>query len=197
MPVMICWLRGVNVGGHHRLPMDVLRSLCEGLGLRGVRTLLQSGNAVFRVETKAVSRLAQRMEESIERHCGFRPAVVLRSYEELGEVVARNPLAAMPGIDPSRFAVAFLAGDPAAEAPERLRRLQRPSEQVWLHGRELYLYAPEGFAETKLAGAALDRALGTVATARNWNTIVKVLAVAGEVAAGTGAAQRSDHPGKG
>jgi uncharacterized protein (DUF1697 family) len=164
--------------------MDALRALYESLGLRDARTLLQSGNVVFRADARRLATLSRRIEDGIEARFGFRPAVILRTGSDLRGVRERNPLAAQPDIDPSRFAVVFLAGEPDPGAAERVRLLSRGRERVWLSGRELYAYFPDGFANTKLLGAALDRALGTPATGRNWNTVCKLLAAAEELESG-------------
>src|SRR5262249_45464330 len=89
MPVVVSLLRGVNVGGKGMIKMDALRSIYESLGLRDVRTYVQSGNVVFRCDK--VAGLAARIEAAIEKAAGFRPPVILRSAEDLRSIVARNP----------------------------------------------------------------------------------------------------------
>src|SRR4029079_15324760 len=81
MPVCVAFIRGINVGGKNMLPMAMLRELCEGLGLRDVRTHIQSGNVVFRCSKAA--ELEKRLEDAIEKKSGFRPAVVVRAAEAL------------------------------------------------------------------------------------------------------------------
>jgi len=113
MTVYISLLRGVNVGGHNRIKMEPLRALYESLGLRNAQSLLQSGNVIFKTKEQDLVRLATRIENGIERTFGFRPDVIVRTVSNLRDVIARNPFATRPGIDPSRLLVTFLAGGPA------------------------------------------------------------------------------------
>jgi len=98
MPVIICMLRGVNVGGHNMIKMDALKALCVSLKLKDPQTYVQSGNVVFGSGEEDLPKLARRLQDAIEKAHGFRPGVVLRTAGELREVVARNPFAKRSGI---------------------------------------------------------------------------------------------------
>jgi uncharacterized protein (DUF1697 family) len=180
MAVVICLLRGVNVGGHHKIRMEALRALCESLGLEAPETYVQSGNVVFNTKERNLTRLARRMEEAIERTFGFPAPVVLRSAAELRSVVARNPFAAREGIEPAKLIVTFLAADPPPEARAKLLQIQANPEELRLDGRELYIYFPNGAGQSKLPVASLERAMRAKGTARNWNTILRLLDLAEE-----------------
>jgi uncharacterized protein (DUF1697 family) len=93
MPVVICLLRGVNLGGHSKIKMDMLRTLCESLGLENPQTYIQSGNVVFKTKQRNLKQLAGKIEEAIEGKVGFRPDVILRTVAELAETLAKNPFA--------------------------------------------------------------------------------------------------------
>jgi uncharacterized protein (DUF1697 family) len=175
---MVCLLRGVNVGGHHKIKMDALRALFESLGLRDVETCLQSGNVIFRPERPALARFPERLEDALERTFGFRPAVILRTPSELRDVIARNPFAKRRGIDPAKLAVTFLARDPGPETREKVRRIPPHPEELWIDGRELYIYFPNGMGRPKLSMALLEKTLQTPGTSRNWNTVTKLLELA-------------------
>ena len=177
MAVMVCMLRGVNVGGHNKIKMDLLRALCESQKLRDVQTYVQSGNAVFRSTESKLGRTSQQIESAIETKLGFRPAVILRTTDEMRRVVARSPFAGRRGIEYSKLAVIFLVDQPGAEARERLRQLKPDREQLWIDDREIHIYFPDGMGRSKLP-AALDRALKGVGTGRNWNTVLKLLEMA-------------------
>ena len=88
MAVVIAMLRGVNVGGHQKLNMEALRTLCAGLGLRDVETYIQSGNVVFREDGGDPGMVARKIEDGIERKFGFRPDVIVRTTSELRKVIA-------------------------------------------------------------------------------------------------------------
>jgi uncharacterized protein (DUF1697 family) len=174
MAVAIAMLRGVNVGGHHKVAMEALRALCQSLGLRDPRTYVQSGNVVFRTEEPDLALLAGRIEDGIERTFGFRASVVLRTSSELRDVIRRNPFAARRGIEPSKLAVTFLASDPGAEARDKVLRIKADPEELRIEGREIFTYYPNGMARPKLSWAAVERVLKTPGTARNWNTVTKL-----------------------
>ena len=180
---VVSLLRGVNIVGRHKIKMDVLRGLFESLGFVNPRTFIQSGNVVFRTRARDLAKLAGRIEKAIEDSHGFRPAVVLRTCQELREVVARSPFAGRSGIQPSKLAVVFLARDPGDAARRAIREIRTNPEELHILGRELYIYFPEGMGQTKLSVAKLERTLDTLGTARNWNTVNKLLAMAEELEA--------------
>src|SRR5207245_9447764 len=119
MAVVISMLRGVNLGSHRRIKMDGLRGLDEFLKLREPQTYVQSGNVVFRTEERDLTRLANRIENEIERKFGFRADVILRTTSEMRDVIARNPFAKRRGIEPRKRIVTFIASGPGHEARER------------------------------------------------------------------------------
>ena len=182
MTVFVSLLRGVNVGGHNMVKMDALRALYATLKLRDAATYVQSGNVVFRCSERAAGHdpvgLALRIEAAIERTFGHRPIVVLRTVSELRDVVARNPFANRPAIEPRKLLVTFLAVEPSAEARAKALALQTPPEELHVDGCELFTYFPNGFSQSKLSMPAVDRALRTSGTGRNWNTVTKLLAMA-------------------
>jgi uncharacterized protein (DUF1697 family) len=180
MPSVICLLRGVNVGGHNKIGMDSLRTICSSLKLRNPRTYIQSGNVVFATTERDLDKLARRIEDCIEKEHRFRPKVVLRTANEMRDVIARNPFASRKNIDAGKLVVSFLDEAPPAEAAKRLAEIKVGPEELHVSGRELYLYFPDGQGRSKLP-ATLDRATKIPATARNWNTVNKLLAMAEEL----------------
>jgi uncharacterized protein (DUF1697 family) len=174
MPAIICMLRGVNVGGHNKMKMESLRTLCGTLKLECAQTYVQSGNVVFRSNEKNLAALSKRIQEAIESNFGFRPEVILRTASEMRHVIARNPFASRHGIESSKLLVAFLACDPGKEARDALAKMDTRGEEVHARGNELYIYYKHGMGKTKLSGATLDRVLKTPATGRNWNTVLKL-----------------------
>ena len=177
MPIVISMLRGVNVLGRNKIKMDALRALYESLGLRDPQTHIQSGNVIFRTEVPDLVRLARRIENAIERRFGFRPYVIVRTASELRGVIARNPFATRRGLNPSKLLVSFLASDPGPEARDKVLRIQPDPEELRIDGRELYIYFPHGMGQSKLP-PVLDRTLKTPATARNWNSVTRLLEMA-------------------
>jgi len=177
MPAIICLLRGVNVGGHNKIGMDSLRDVCSSLNLRGPQTYIQSGNVIFGTTERNLAKLARRIEDCIEKGYGFRPNVMLRTAAEMRHVIARNPFASRKNIDPAKLVVSFLAEAPGAEDAKRLLEIKVGPEELCVSGRELYIYFPDGQGRSKLP-PVLERTLKIPATARNWNTVNKLLAMA-------------------
>lgn len=171
-------LRGINVGSHKRMRMDALRAVYESVGLENPQTYLQSGNVVFKTRERDLTALAKRIESGIEQHFGFPSDVIVRTSSELRSVVARNPFAARPGIDPSKLLVTFLAGDGGKEAQENLLGIKADSEEMEVDGRELYIYFPFGIGRSKLSPALIEKKLKLTGTGRNWNTVTNLLAIA-------------------
>ncbi len=183
MTVFISLLRGINVGGNNMVKMETLRELYAELKLRDAASYVQSGNVVFRSAAKDSVRLGQQIEDGIERTFGHRPRVVLRTAAELRDVVARNPFAARSGIEPNRLLVTFLAGQPSDEVRAKVEALRTPPEEMYIDGREIYTYFPNGISKTKLSLPAVERALKIPGTGRNWNTVTKLVAMAGALEA--------------
>jgi uncharacterized protein (DUF1697 family) len=169
-------LRGINVGGSRKVPMAELRTLMEGLGHDGVRTYLQSGQAVFSSGHGDEESLAAELTRAIEKHFGFGVDVIVRDHAYLKAIAEACPFPAADleakqlhviyfsaPVDPDRFAEI----DQAAYFPEEFR----------LGDRALYLYAPNGLGRSKLAEHLSKPRLnkGVVATSRNWNTVVKLV----------------------
>jgi uncharacterized protein (DUF1697 family) len=174
MPAILCMLRGVNVGGHNKIKMESLRSLCESLKLQSPQTYIQSGNVVFQTSEQNLAVLSKRIQDALEANFGFRPEVVLRTASELRHIIARNPFASRHGIDPAKLHVAFLASDPGKAARDNLAKLDTRGEELHARGSELYVYYKNGMGQTKLTAAAIDKVLNTPATSRNWNTVLKL-----------------------
>ena len=170
MARQIALLRGINVGGNKKVEMARLRALLEGLGYRDVRTHLNSGNAVF----TGPAASERKLEDAIANEFGFDVPVVLRTRDELADIVHANPLREIAS-DASKHLVVFCGAkaatelDPADFAPETFH----------LRGREIYLWAPGGIADSAVAKALATKPVGKKSTARNWRTVEKLLELAG------------------
>jgi uncharacterized protein (DUF1697 family) len=173
MTVIIALLRGVNVGGHNKIKMEGLRTLCESLDLVRPQTHIQSGNIIFGIPQKNSAGLAKRIENAIEQTFAIRCTVVLRTLAELDDIIARNPFAARSDVPPNKLVVTFFAATPTGT----LDALPPILEELHLDGRELYAYFPNGMGNSKLAQNTVDKALRLQGTARNWNTVTKLQAL--------------------
>lgn len=193
MTVYVSMLRAVNVGGTSRLKMDALRAVYESLGLADVRTLLQSGNVLFRSGLKDREALVKRITQEIERQLHLKVDVILRTLAEVATIVERGPVLS-PRADNRKLLVMFLSAVPEAAAQVALLKWHKSKEMkemVELRGPEIYLYYPDGVGRSKLTGAVIEGKLDTSGTARNWNTLAKLVEAgrALERAAGSGHAR--------
>lgn len=181
MSVMVAMLRGINLAKHRRIRMEDLRALYGSLDLSDVRTLVQSGNVVFRTAERDPERLTARLEKAFVRKFGFHSDHILRTIPDMRGVIAANPFATRKNLEPSKLLVTFLGGDPGEAARRKVRAIQVEPEELHIIGREMYVYFHNGMGRSKLPFAALDRALGITGTSRNWNSVTKLLALAESV----------------
>ena len=174
MTVYISMLRAVNVGGSSVIKMDALRAAYDAMGFSDVRTLLQSGNVLFRSGLQDRERLVRRIKQELERRIGLKVEVLLRTLDELASIIERGPQLS-PRADMSKLLVMFLSSVPAAAAQAALLKWHTGSEMIEMRGPEIYLYYPNGIGRSKLSNAVIENKLDTAGTARNWNTLVKLL----------------------
>lgn len=178
MPVVICMLRGVNVGSHNRVKMDELKKLCTSLKLRDPQTYVQSGNIVFSTDERDLDKLRKSLESAIHKKFGFHSDVILRSAKDLREVIAQNPFAKRKDIHPSKLLVTFFTDDPGDAARKQVRAIKCDPEELFIEGREAYVYFPNGAGRSKLNWSLIPKTLKVQGTARNWNSVTKLLEMA-------------------
>jgi uncharacterized protein (DUF1697 family) len=175
----VALLRGVNVGGRP-LSMSTLRAALTAAGCTDVVTYIQSGNVVLAPPQPAPDDLGTWLEREITEVAGFEVPVVLRTAEELEATVAANPY---PDAGGTRLHVVFFATDPGTAVIDALDLAAFAPEACTLVGRDLYLHLPNGMGRAKLP-VALERAGRSarppaVGTARNWNTVLKLVELTG------------------
>ena len=180
MQTYIALFRGINVGGNNILPMRNLVELLEALGLRFVKTYIQSGNAVFQSETSNAAELEQQISTTIGQHFGFSPQVLLLTITAFQDVIAANPFPSGEN-EPKSLHLYFLDSAPENPDLEMLKNLKANDEQFELLGNVFYLYASAGIGRSKLANK-VEKALGVRATARNWRSVSKIHVLATETA---------------
>lgn len=179
MPTFIALLRGINMGGHKKVAMSDLRGLVEEIGLSDVQTLLQSGNLLFSGPSKPTATLEAQLEAALLKRLGLKTALLIRSAAEWKKLILANPFADEAKRDPSHLALMLLKNKPSTAAVAALKKAIVGREYFEADGRTLYAYFPDGFGNSKFTTALIDRTLSTTATARNWNTVVKIAKAAG------------------
>jgi uncharacterized protein (DUF1697 family) len=168
MPTYIALLRAVNVGGTGKLPMAELREMCAEIGFQDVRTYIASGNVVFR-SAKSAAQVKKALEARLAEYAGKPVGVVVRSGADLARVLADNPFA---GAAPNRVLAIFLDDPPPTDALDGVRH--RRDEQIALGEREIYVHYGDGMADSRLVIPA-----ARTGTARNMNTVAKLIGMAG------------------
>jgi uncharacterized protein (DUF1697 family) len=167
MAVFIALLRAVNVGGTGKLPMSVLKDLCERAGCMNVRTYIASGNVVFR-STKSEARIKAALEAHLLDYAGKPVRVLVRTHAKMAAVLAANPFKKTA---PNRTMAIFLDAPPPADAIAGASG--RRDEEIALGVREIYVHYGDGMASSKLKIKAAE-----TGTARNMNTVAKLVALA-------------------
>jgi len=168
----IALLRGINVGGNKKVAMSDLLALLQRLEFDDARTLLQSGNLVFRTAGKKAAQLERLLEKEVLERLGLETRFFVRSEEEWKSVIARNPFPTEAKRDPARLLVMFL--ERAVEDEETLRSAIKGRETFRADGRQLYIVYPDGSGTSKFSHAVIEKKLGMRGTARNWNTVLKL-----------------------
>ncbi len=162
--------------------MEKLRASCEALGFAGVKTYIQSGNAIFRAPKLTPVALSKKLGECIVKDFGFSAEVISRSREEMKAIIDDNPFTKERGIDLSKLHVAFLPLAPAPLALKKLQELTLAPDRVHICGQEIYFYFPNGVSGSSLWKHPLDRVLSLPVTMRNWKTVTTVYQMAMELA---------------
>ena len=175
MPRFAALLRGVNVGKGNRVPMAEFRVLLEQLGYTDVKTLLNSGNAVFASSARSGSSLSMAIADELARRFDVSTPVIVKSAAEIAGVIREAPMT--PPVEAqSRFLVALGQDQQALQTLSPLLQLAGDGERLVITSRAAYLYCPEGILESKVGEAILGKA-GRRVTTRNWGTVLKIQAL--------------------
>jgi uncharacterized protein (DUF1697 family) len=170
MTVFIVLFRGV--GGATQLPVKPLREKLTEAGFENATTYINSGNAVVKTSLSA-SAATKKIAEICKREFGFDKDIMLPTLTEWSSAIVANPYAAEAAEKGTSVHLFTLSAAPSAEAIETLKARKHPSESLVVDGTFMYFHAPEGFGPSKTP-PIIDRTLGVVSTARNWNTVRKL-----------------------
>ena len=181
MTTHIALIRGINVGRNKRVAMADLRALLSDLGYRDVRTLLQSGNAVFTAPGSAAD-VATAVERAMTEQLHVAARVLVRSKAQLGAAITADPFG-QRAADGSKHFLGFLDRTPSKATVDAVPQLAgdadtSPDEARFVDGH-LYLWCPHGISKSTLWTVKWDKVLDTAVTLRNWNTVTKLLELAG------------------
>lgn len=174
------WLllfRGINVGGNNIVPMKKLTEVLMSMGCTEVKTYIQSGNVLIEHQESNQSKLSANIADEVEKSFGFKPQVLVLSLDEFTQAARQNPFPKAE-LEPKSLHLFFLSQAVQSVDLNDLFLLKKPSESFELVGQVFYLHAPEGIGRSKLA-AKVEKHLGVATTARNWNTLQKLLELTG------------------
>jgi uncharacterized protein (DUF1697 family) len=170
----IAFLRGINVGGQNKIKMTELKQLLETIGLKRVRTYIQSGNVVFESEEKP-AQLSERIEDEIKNTFGIITLVILRTALELEEITKKCPFLEETFSEGESLSIAFLGESLSEEGENSLEKFNHGIDEYFSEGKEIYLYLRQSIRNSKLAIQV--QKLGIPVTIRNWNTTTKLVAL--------------------
>jgi uncharacterized protein (DUF1697 family) len=172
MPQFVVLLRGVNVGRGNRVPMAEFRRLLEGLGYAEVRTLLNSGNAVFSGKGRSAAGHSKAIADALVQQAGIAVPVIVIAATDFQAAVAGNP--AVPAeAQHSSFLVAFGQSAEALQGLKTLAPLVGAAEHFSIGPHAAYLRCSPGILESAAAAALLGK-MGRGVTTRNWATVLKL-----------------------
>jgi len=179
METYISILRGINVSGQKKIVMTDLKALYENLEFEDVATYIQSGNVIFKTGKKmANTLLATIIEEAIFAKYHFNVPVIIRSVEEIRNVISINPFLHDKDINTEKLHVTFLAETPGLTSLESIKTFDFPPDKFIIIVKEVFLYCPVNYGETKLSNKFFESKLKVSATTRNWKTINKLFEIA-------------------
>jgi uncharacterized protein (DUF1697 family) len=176
----ILLLRAINVGGHGRVAMADLVAHFAKLGLVRPRSLLHAGSFVLGAE-EGGEALEARIEHELEAAFGLKVDAISRTPAEWDAAIAANSFPDEAREAPAKLHLMALKSEPSVGAFNALEAANRGAERVRLVGRHLYIVYPDGAGTSKLTGALIERKLGVRGTARNWNTALKLKALADQL----------------
>ena len=169
----VALLRGINVGGHKKLPMAELRNLMEVLGFTEVSTYIQSGNVTFRSSSEAsTEELQDTIQKAILKKYGWEVPVLLKTSSEIQQILDACPF---PKETKEKSYFMLLFKPPSAENIKTTLSFQYPDEEYHITPQCVYFYCAAGYGRAKLNGNFFEQKLGVGVTARNYNSIRKLI----------------------
>lgn len=175
MITYIAFLRGINLGKRN-VKSDELRSIFSEMGFENVRTVIASGNVIFDAKQKDPEKLTVRIENFLKEELGYKVIVFLRSQAELESILENNPFKDDHGKDGKCY-ISFLSDEPPKDAAKEVLARSSDTEKFAFIGRELYMLFYVGFSESVFFNKNdYEKVLGVIATNRNLNTPLKILA---------------------
>lgn len=174
MATYIAVLRAINLGAHNKIAMSDLRAMFEKVGFDDPKTLILSGNVVFKSAISSCAKIEQLVEDASTKHLGVTTDYFVRSAKEWQAIIDANPFHKEARKDPARMVMMCLREAPSPAQVKALQAAIKGPELVKAVGKHAYFVYPEGMGRSKLTIGVIEKHLGTRGTARNWNTVLKL-----------------------
>lgn len=172
-------LRGINVSGQKKILMIDLKELYEKLGFKKVRTYIQSGNVIFETQSKlSQEQIAERIKSAIFNKYKFDVPVLVKSLNEVQNTLITNPFIKEENVIHDRIYVTFLTELPKNNELEKIKTLDCSPDKFIIINKEVFLYCPNKYGESKLSNNFFENKLKVSATTRNWKTVNKLVEIA-------------------
>lgn len=178
MKSYVALLRGINVSGQKLIKMETLRKVMEDFGFQNIKTYIQSGNILFDTTGNITPEtLEKQIHDLIEAHFGFDVSVVVTGREMLQWISVNNPYLKEKEIDLKKLYITFLGSEPSKENIQALLNANFEPDEIILKGRIIFMKYNNPAGNSKLSNKLIENKLKVTATARNWNTTLKLLAL--------------------
>ena len=174
MKTYLAFLKGVNVGGHHKILMKDLRELLNSIGFKDVKTYIQSGNIIFKSDIESNSLLEEKILNVIKDKYNYSIDVVVKQPQDVQAILDNSPF------DQSTTEKAYfilLKNSPSSQNIEQIKAIHYPDEEFFVTSIVVYLYCKKGYGRTKCNNVFFEKNLNVITTARNYKTLNKVLEI--------------------
>lgn len=172
MNIRIAILRGINVGGKRKILMADLKSMCEKLGLKNVKTYIQSGNLIFNSDRQN-SELENDLEKAITEKFGFDVPVIVRTEKELEASINNNPFFDKDA-DIKQLHLTFLKEKPSKENIDKTLTYNYEPDKFKIDDKDTFIFCAGKYHKSKLTNNFFEKQLKVGATTRNWKTVLKL-----------------------
>jgi uncharacterized protein (DUF1697 family) len=178
MKTYISLLRGINVSGQKSIKMIDLQILFETIGFINVKTYIQSGNVIFKSKLEVNEVIEDIIQKELFKKFGFLVPVIVRSIDEMIEVIDNNPFLKQTEIDYKSVYISFLSEKPNQKLIDNAINTSYLPEIFHIINKEVYLFCPIGYGKTKLSNTFFENKMKVQATTRNWNSTNKLIEMA-------------------
>lgn len=173
---LIVLLRGINVGGHRKILMADLKTMCLNIGFKNPITYIQSGNLIVESDVEDLEKVKLLLTESILNTFGHQVPVLVKTVSEYEEILRNNPFYS-DTIDPKQLHITFLSHPPDSEDVSKIEPTDFGIDKFKIVGDVVYLYIQTPYHKTKLSNVFFEKKLGVSTTTRNWKTSNKLLSL--------------------